>query len=63
MAALDYLLLQERYGGQFVAHRDGEVIASAETYDELMDRLEHMAVDWTRIVIEYIESADSVHVY
>jgi len=63
MADIDYTLLQRHYGGRFVARRDGKVIASAETYDELSDQLEGSAVEWQRIIIEYVEPINIVGVY
>ncbi len=35
MADVDYAQLQEQYGGRYVVRRGEEVLASAETYDEL----------------------------
>lgn len=62
MAQLDYMTLQERYGGLFVAERNGEVIASAETYDSLSDELERADVDWDGIVIGYVDPVDVIRV-
>lgn len=63
MAEVDYAQLQQRYGGRYVAHRNGEVIASAETYDELCDQLEQAVVSWDEVIIEYVEPAHIVCVY
>jgi len=63
MAEVDYALLQQRYGGRYVARRDSEVIASGDTYDELSDQLEKAVVDWGEIIIEYVEPANIVCVY
>lgn len=63
MAEVDYAQLQQRYGGRYVARRNGDVIASAETYDELTDQLEGAAIEWDKLVIEYVEPADIVCVY
>ena len=60
---VDYGLLQQRYGGRYVARRGGEVIADAETYDELTDQLEKAVTDWNEIIIEYIEPANIICVY
>jgi hypothetical protein len=60
---VDYVQLQQRYGGCFVARRDGDVIASAETYDELSEQLEEAAVEWDDLIIEYVEPGDVVCVY
>ena len=63
MAEIDYAELQQRYGGRYVARRDGEVIASAETYDELSEQLEEAAVEWSQLLIEYVEPANITCVY
>ena len=63
MADVDYVQLQHQYGGRYVARREGEVVASAETYDALIDQLEAAGVDSTDLIIEYIEPADTVCVY
>jgi hypothetical protein len=54
---------QGRYGGQYVARIDDEVVASAETYRELSQQLDRMGVRWTDLVIEFVEPATSVSVY
>jgi len=63
MTQVDYATLQQLYGGRYVARRDGEVVASAESYDELIEQLERPAPDWNQIIIEYVEPADTVCVY
>ena len=62
MAEIDYMTLQQHYGGKYVAKRNGEVIASAETYDELSDQLERPDMDWEGVVIGYIVPADVIRV-
>ncbi len=37
MLAPSYPELQEKYGGQFVALREGQVVAAAKTYRELLE--------------------------
>jgi Family of unknown function (DUF5678) len=63
MSDIDYVQLQQRFSGRYIARCDGEVIASAETYDALSDRLDSMSVAWEKLVIEYIEPVSSVRVY
>ena len=63
MADIDYGQFQRQYGGRYIAQRDGEIIASAETYVALSDHLDGMAVEWDKIIIEYIEPVSSVRVY
>jgi hypothetical protein len=45
MADIDYVQLQRQYGGRYIARRDGEIVASAESYDALSDHLDGMAVE------------------
>lgn len=63
MAELDYTQLQARYGGQFVAHRRGQILASASTYEALQRQLEALDIQDEEIVIEYIEHPDRAYVY
>jgi polysaccharide deacetylase 2 family uncharacterized protein YibQ len=63
MAEVNYAQLQQQYGGRYVARRNGEVIASAQTYDELCDQLEKATVNWDELIIEYVEPAHIVCVY
>ena len=63
MADVDYTQLQQHYGGRYIARRGDEVIASAETYDELSDHLDSMTMAWEQLVIEYVEPVSSVRVY
>ena len=63
MPELDYAQLQARYGGQFVAHRQGQVLAHAPIYEELQHQLEALDVQDQEIIIEYIERPDCAYVY
>lgn len=63
MAQIDDLKLQERYGGQYVACRDGQVIANAPTYDELSDHLDALGAEGDDLIIEYVEPVASIRVY
>lgn len=63
VSEINYLELQRRYGGRYIARRDGEVIASAPTFDELADLLEQRGTPWGQLIIEFIERADTVGVY
>lgn len=63
MVEVDYAQIQQLYGGRYVARREGEVVASADTYDQLVDQLDRAAVDSVDLIIEYVEPADVVCVY
>jgi hypothetical protein len=60
----EYRELQRRFGGQFVARRDGEAVVASPSFDDLIDAVEAMQDEQReRLIIEYIEPADSVRVY
>lgn len=67
MAQGEYAELQLRYGGQYVARRDGEVVASAESYEKLIarvrERVETGSLAWSDIVIEYVDPATVIAIY
>jgi hypothetical protein len=63
MAEIEYRELQRRFPGQYIAQRDGEVVANAETYDELRRQLQERSAESQGLIIEFVEPPDSVAVY
>jgi hypothetical protein len=55
--------LQEQYGGQFVALRDGQVTAAGKTYRELLEAVQRAGLDRAALIFEYIEPADALRAY
>ena len=49
--------------GTYVARRNGEIVISAPTYDELIDELDRLPIDPSALVIEYVEPTDRIRVY
>jgi hypothetical protein len=63
MSDIDYVELQRRHGGRYVARRGDRVILSADTYNGLSDQLKKVTEDPKDLIIEYVEPADSVRAY
>lgn len=63
MSDVEYTELQRCYGGCYIARRDGEVVFSADTYDELSEQLEAAGIEWGELVIEYVEPPSVIGVY
>jgi hypothetical protein len=63
MADTGYAQFQRQYRERNIARRDGQIIASAEPFDALSDHPDGMAVEWDKIIIEFIEPVSSVCVY
>ena len=63
LTADQYAVLQREHGGHYVARRGIEVIASAKTLGEVLERTDTMTIEWTTVVIEYVERPDRLHVY
>jgi hypothetical protein len=64
MAECNYAQIQARYGGQFIAYRNGQILASAPTYEALQNQLEALKIqDDEDLIIEYVERSDCAYVY
>ncbi|MFN8633539.1 MAG: hypothetical protein U0893_06755 [Chloroflexota bacterium] len=59
-AALDKAHIE--FGGKFVVWLGNEVILSADTYDELRDRLDEMPIDQSKVVFDFIRRTDVVYI-
>jgi len=55
--------LQEKYGGQFVALRDGQVVAAGKTYGELLATVQRAGLDRASLTMEHIEPAHALRAY
>ncbi len=62
MAERDDPDFRRRYGGCYVATRDGDVIASDRSYEQLSVHLERTVVEWRGVVVEYVDPFDVVRV-
>jgi hypothetical protein len=56
-------LQRQRFAGKYVAWRDGTVVVSADSFDELCDELESPGVDTSGLLIEFLEPTDTICVY
>jgi hypothetical protein len=57
---VDYSKLQRKFGGLVVARHGKDVIASAETYSELVDLLEQRGTDRRELIIERVTRDDAI---
>ena len=55
--------LRQQYAGRYVAWLGDEVYLGAPTDDGLCDRLDQMPIDQGRLVVEYVEPLDVVHIW
>jgi hypothetical protein len=55
--------LRRQHAGRYVAWLGDEVYLSAETYDDLLDRLDQMPINQGKLIFEYLDPIDAVHIY
>jgi hypothetical protein len=63
MEPLDYLSLQDSYGGKHIAIRNEKVIASADTLGELVREIIEKGLPAEEVVFEYVRPKGMVCVY
>ncbi len=63
MAERDDPEFRRRYGGRYVATRDGDVIASDDSYEQLSEYLERTIVEWQGVAVAYVDPFDVIRVY
>ncbi len=59
----DHAQFQEKYGGKFVATRDGQVVATGDTHGELVTALEAAGVETREVVFEYVRPQGQIRAY
>ena len=63
MNRASYIRLQERYGGRFIAQRDGKVVAHGATYRSLIKSLGKKRLKREGLVFSYINPKHAVCIY
>ena len=58
-----YMRLQNRYGGRFIAQRDGKVEASGPTYQALINAIKKKRLKRQGLVFSYIHPKHAVCIY
>lgn len=63
MEPVDYISLQDSYGGKHIAVRDEQVIASADTLGEVVREIKEKGLPLEEVVFEYVRPKGMVCVY
>jgi hypothetical protein len=58
----EYAEIQRKFGGGYVVRRGAEVLVSARSYGDLIDQADAKSIDWTEVVIQYVDRADVLRV-
>jgi hypothetical protein len=59
----EYAAMCREYGGGYVVRRGPEVLVSAKSFGDLIAQADAKSIDWTEVVIQYVDRADVFRVY
>lgn len=60
---ISYATLQRRYGGTFIARRNGKVLASGTTYRTLLKTIRKRRLDRQQLIVGYVPPKDAICIY
>ncbi len=63
MSQKSYTELQEKYAGQFIAIKKGNIIATGKSHKELVENLKRMGVERKDLTFQFIEPTDALSIY
>jgi len=61
--AKNFEILQEKFGGKFVAVKENNVLASANLFQEVLKQVNSINVDQTEVIIQFIPAEGEIILY
>lgn len=63
ITTISYAKLQRRYGGQFIAREDGKVLASGNTYRQLLQAIRKRHLNRQTLIVGYVPPKKAICIY
>lgn len=63
MKPIPYVKFQEKYANEFIARKNGKVLAHAKTYTALKRKLAKMHLDRTKLIIGLVPPKNMICIY
>lgn len=63
MKFISYAKLQKSYAGEYIARKDGQILAHAKTYSQLVKELVQKHIDRTSLTIGFVPPKSTVCIY
>lgn len=58
-----YATLQRHYGGKFIARKNGKVLASGTTYQQLLQAIRKQQLNRRRVIVGYVPPKGAICIY
>lgn len=63
LKTVSYAKFQQRYGGKFIARENGKILASGETYRQLLQAIRKRRLDRQALIIGYVPPKKAICIY
>ena len=61
--SISYAKLQRRYGGKFIARENGKILASGQTYRELLHSIHKHRLNRDTLIVGYVPPQKAICIY
>ncbi len=63
MKAISYARLQKNYAGEYIARKDGQILAHAKSYSQLAKKIIQKHLDRKKLIVGFVPPKGTICIY